>query len=240
MADDNVTPFRRHPPPSPDRRLHPSARRGQPGARDLAAAQNVGAREAYDAAVTAQRAERLLAAGRPVPARITIALDVCGLHGPDVDERCGTWEGNPDGDVDRWELGLAVPSGEQVRLLAELTGFPIASFYKPIQPGPILGDGPTWVCWGGRRGCEAVAPNVVDERGVLLYGGEPRTLPDAVQGQLFGGVPAEPKRPSRTAPARKAPKKAAPAAVQPTLPNRMPAELRAALDAKLAARRKHP
>jgi hypothetical protein len=41
------------------------------------------------------------------------------------------------------------------------------------------------VCHGGRRGCEVSAPDVVDENGVLLYGGKPRSLPPPVQGTLF-------------------------------------------------------
>lgn len=164
-----VIPFERRRPP------------GAPG-RALASDQNAHDRQAYTRAAIRQEADRLLATGRVVPARITLALDSRGLDGPEVDVACGTWERNPDGDVDAWELALAVPSPEQVRLLAALTGYPIAAFYEPIEPGPLFG--PVWMCWSGRRGCELVAANVVDERGVLLYGGAPRELPNP-QGALF-------------------------------------------------------
>ncbi|MFI7608872.1 hypothetical protein ACIBTV_27680 [Micromonospora sp. NPDC049366] len=100
-----------------------------------------------------------------VPARITLALDAAGLHGPEVDERVGTYEGNPAGDVDAWELGEAVPTREQVRLLAELTGVAVAFFYWPEEPGER--DGHMWVCGrsgpngGGRRVCQQVPTAVV-------------------------------------------------------------------------------
>lgn len=69
----------------------------------------------------------------PVPARITIALDTRGLYGPEVDLACGTWEGCPAGDVDGWEAGTAVPTPEQVVLLAALTKMPVEYFYAPIE-----------------------------------------------------------------------------------------------------------
>lgn len=241
MDDDGtVVPFGRRRPP-PVTRLHPSARRAQQGARDLAAAQNTAQREAYQEGLARQRGERLLAEGTPVPARITIAMNLADLYGPEVDERCGTFEGNPAGDIDRWELAICVPTGEQVRLMSEVTGFPIPWFYEPLEPGPLPSDGPVWVCWGGRRGCEAVPPDIVDERGVLLYGGEPRELPAAVQGQI-PGVPApgdpKPRDPKPRPGRRAAAKKAAAAVVQPALPSRMPEALRADLMATLAARKK--
>jgi hypothetical protein len=124
-----------------------------------------------------------------IPARISMALDRCGLDGPDVDLACGTWEGNPAGDVDMWELALAAPAPTQLAALAALTGHPIAWFLRPLPPGPLLA-GPATVCWrsgpkgGGRRRCTTVQPDVVDEHGVLLYGGQPRTPPNP-QGALF-------------------------------------------------------
>jgi hypothetical protein len=240
---DNVVPLRRRrqddPPPEPDYRVSKAVRRAPPAAREVAVQQNADGKQRYATAAARQEAEGWVAAGKVVPARITIALDLRGLEGPEVDEECGTFEGNPDGDVDRWELAIAVPTREQVELLAKLTNFPVPWFYKPLPPGPLLGDGPIWICWGGRRGCEASAPDVVDERGVLLYEGKPRTLPDAVQGALPipGGELTNPgpeleKRPpprKKTAAARK---KTPPPAEQPTLPNRMPEHLRADLVAK--------
>jgi hypothetical protein len=130
--------------------------------------------------VTRQRNEQLIRAGKVVPARITLALDFCGLEGPEVDTACGAAEP----DVDMWELGLAVPAPEQVAKLAELTGFPVAYFYQPIKPGPLAGSA-IFICRRGRRGCEIREPDVVDENGVLLYGGKPRDLPPAAQGTLF-------------------------------------------------------
>ena len=108
-----------------------------------------------------------------------MALDLRGLDGPDVDVACGAVEPA----VDLWECGIETPTAEQVKLLAELTGVTPAYFYSPIEPGPLL-DG-AWICWSGKRGCEAVVPDVVDEHGVLHYGGERRTPPDGWQAALF-------------------------------------------------------
>lgn len=196
MSEDGmVLPFDRArrgkggPPAKPElppeqRVLNPRVRKAAPGARALAAEQAAINRERYAAAVSRQEEERLLREGTPVPARITIALDIRGLEGDWVDEACGA---EPPYDVDLWECGLKVPTAEQVRKLADLTGFPIKFFYMPIEPGPLPGDGPIWICWGGRRGCEAVKPHVVDEHGVLHYNGEPRQPPTIkpVQSALF-------------------------------------------------------
>jgi hypothetical protein len=228
---DNVLPFgRKKPPESPGKER---VRRG----RELAADQNIAARVAYQEASTRQSDERRIAAGLVVPARITMAMDLAGLDGPDVDERCGTYHGNPDGDIDRWEQALAVPSAEQVALMAEVTGFPIAWFYRPLPPGPTPGDGPIWICWSDHRGCEASAPDVITERGVLLYGGKPRPPVDTCPAPI-PGVPAAERteKPARPSAAKKAPAKQQPP-VQPTLPTRMPEHLRGPLMAKLAARR---
>lgn len=134
-------------------------------------------RGSYAAALARQESDRLIAARKIVPARITLALDLRGLEGPEVDAACGAAEP----DVDMWELGLAVPSPEQVAKLSELTGFPVAYFYRPVKPGPLPGS-PLFVCGSH---CESSEPDVVDENGVLLYEGKPRELPRAVQGTLF-------------------------------------------------------
>lgn len=165
-------------------------------ARILAAAQNAPGRERYAAAAIGQADAALIAAGRSVPAWISMALNVGGHEGPQVDLACGTWEGNPDGDVDMWEAGSAVPSGEQVQLLAGLTGYPVAFFYRSFEPGPLLG-GQVWICSrrkiNGRR-CTPVGPDWIDERGVLHYGADEPYVAGApvvvkpvgpVQGALF-------------------------------------------------------
>lgn len=68
--------------------------------------------------------------GLPTPARITVALDLRRLHGPEVDRACGAQEPA----VDQWELGELVPTPAQVRALAKLTGFPPEFFYGPAPP----------------------------------------------------------------------------------------------------------
>lgn len=170
-----VIPLRRR--TTPTRRESPA---GSP-ARDLAARQAADQRGSYNAAIARKRNQELVAAGRVVPARITIALDVGGHEGPEVDVACGAVEPA----VDLWECGVEAPSPEQVRLLSTLTGFPVAWFYRPMKPGPLLGgDGRMWMC--GPSGCTSPEPDFVDERGVLHYGGEPpRTPPVNYQPALF-------------------------------------------------------
>jgi hypothetical protein len=87
-----------------------------------------------------------------------------------------------------WELGLAVHTLEQVTLLAELTGYTVAYFYNPIKPG-ALATSPIFACSG--RKCEVLAPDVIDENGVLLYEGKPRKLPAAALRQLRKRPPPE-------------------------------------------------
>jgi hypothetical protein len=168
---DNIVPFERRRTGRPPQRTP---------ARELAAQQSLGARAKYDQARTRQESERLLREGTPVPARITMALDLGGHDGPEVDTACGAAEPA----VDLWECGVEQPNAEQVKLLSALTGFPVGYFYLPIEPGPLI-DG-MWICWADKRGCQRLEPDYVDERGVLHYGGEPpRTPPTTAQGALF-------------------------------------------------------
>lgn len=200
-------------------------------ARELARRQAAEQRGRYVGALAKQRNDRLVAGGRIVPARITLALDYGGHEGPEVDIACGAQEP----DVDLWECGVAVPDEEQLRLLSALTGFPVPFFYLPIPPGPLLGGaGRMWIC--GPKGCHSPEPDWVDERGVLHYGGEsPRTPPAAFQTSL---VPApaptpKPRRP-RPAPARR--EQPAPAVQQPMLPvGRLSDDARAELVARIEA-----
>jgi transcriptional regulator with XRE-family HTH domain len=68
--------------------------------------------------------------GRPEPSRITAALDLRGLYGPEVDQACGVEEPT----VDQWETGELVPTPTQIKRLAILTGFPVGYFYRePVR-----------------------------------------------------------------------------------------------------------
>lgn len=62
-------------------------------------------------------AHRKRAAGMVVPYNITIALDLDGLYGPEVDRACGAAEP----DVDRWEEAKLYPRWDQLVALAALT-----------------------------------------------------------------------------------------------------------------------
>jgi hypothetical protein len=79
--------------------------------------------------------------GRPYPERISSALDIRGLDGPEVDVACGAVEPA----VDRWESGDEVPTLHQLGLLAALTGFPLGFFFLP--PSESLATG--WICGSG-------------------------------------------------------------------------------------------
>jgi hypothetical protein len=112
-------------------------------------------RDRYAAAQARQSRARLLAEGTPVPARITTALDVRGLYGPEVDRACGVQEPA----VDLWEAGELVPTAEQVKALAALTGYPVEFFYLPVAPEEL---GITFVC--SRSGPRGKRCQVIDTR----------------------------------------------------------------------------
>lgn len=82
--------------------------------------------------------------GPPTPERVTMALDLCDLYGPEVDEQLGGEEPM----VDEWETGERIPTKEQMKALVQLTGFPLNFFYLPP---PITLTG-VWLC--GDDGCE--------------------------------------------------------------------------------------
>lgn len=86
-------------------------------------------RARYDREQATQEAKRRWEAGLVVPHYITVALDIQGLYGPEVDEACGAAEP----DVDRWEAGELYPSWSQLCALAELTGYPVAFFVRPAE-----------------------------------------------------------------------------------------------------------
>lgn len=94
----------------------------------------------------------------PVPERITLALDACGLYGPEVDLALGGAEPM----VDEWEAGKRAPTREQVALLADLTGFPVEFFYRTAAS-----LGPVWLCRrsGRGKGCTYIpAPPPITSR----------------------------------------------------------------------------
>jgi len=80
----------------------------------------------------------------PTPERITLALDLRDLYGPEVDQMLGGEEPM----VDEWEAGERIPTVPQMQALAELTGFPVKFFYLPPPP-PLTGG---WIC--GTDGCQ--------------------------------------------------------------------------------------
>lgn len=80
----------------------------------------------FAAAAQNQAARADWEAGLIAPYLITTALDMCALHGPEVDEACGVAEPT----VDHWESGLVYPTWEQLCALATLTGFAPAFFSR--------------------------------------------------------------------------------------------------------------
>jgi hypothetical protein len=93
-------------------------------------------RARHRAAAAEQDAHRRWQAGELVPPRITTALDLHGLEGPEVDVACGAVEP----DVDRWEAGELYPTWAQLQALARLTDLPLRFFFLP----PNDADGPMW------------------------------------------------------------------------------------------------
>jgi len=115
-------------------------------------------RERYAKVLREQQRDRTRSR-TPVPQRITAALDLAELDGPEVDVACGTFERNPAGDVDAWEdvNDPRLPTHEQVELLAKLTGQPVGFFYEPwTTPGTII------VC--SRSGPKGKRCQVIDTR----------------------------------------------------------------------------
>lgn len=87
-----------------------------------------------DAAAIRRDPAAYYAGQTPTPERITMALDIQMLYGPEVDRALGGEEPM----VDEWESGARVPDFTQVQALAELTGWPVAFFYQPPPP-PLTG-----------------------------------------------------------------------------------------------------
>lgn len=74
-------------------------------------------------------ARRKWAAGLVIPDHITVALDMGGHYGPEVDSACLAAEP----EVDLWEAGQLYPRWEQVRALSRLTGFGEIHFMGPAR-----------------------------------------------------------------------------------------------------------
>jgi hypothetical protein len=97
----------------------------------------------------------------PTPQRITTALDMRELYGPEVDQALGGKEPM----VDEWESGERIPTFAQMQALAMLTGFPVKFFYQP--PPPPLDNG--WIC--GSDGCRPLGDVGDEGTGRSLAGG---------------------------------------------------------------------
>ena len=97
-----------------------------------------------DAAAERRDPAAYYAGKTPTPERITMALDLRELYGPEVDEALGGEEPM----VDEWETGERIPTFGQVQALAELTGFLVRFFYFE-PPRPLVGG---WMC--GSDGCK--------------------------------------------------------------------------------------
>jgi len=107
-----------------------------------------------DSAAERNHPDAYYAGKTPTPERITIALDMRDLYGPEVDRALGGEEPM----VDEWESGALVPSLAQVQCLAHLTGFPVRFFYLP--PPPPLDNG--WICGSG--GCRPLGHREVAKK----------------------------------------------------------------------------
>lgn len=78
--------------------------------------------------------------GELKPWRVTMALNLRQLYGPEVDTACDAAEP----DVDDWEAGTLYPRWEQVVLLAKLVGNPVGFFYQGGEPA----TGTIFICGG--------------------------------------------------------------------------------------------
>lgn len=90
-------------------------------------------------------------AGAIVPHRITMALDLADLYGPEVDAALEV----PEPTVDCWEAGTLYPTWPQLLALAALTRFPVGFFAKPH----IAIDGPVFICDRSSRRPEPYNPD---------------------------------------------------------------------------------
>jgi hypothetical protein len=95
-------------------------------------------------------------AGALVPYRITKALDLAGLYGPEVDRLCEAEEP----EVDEWEIGTRYPRLAQVRALADLTDLHPLWFFRTTDQDTDRLTSPAFMC--GDRGCELLVEDGVE------------------------------------------------------------------------------
>lgn len=104
---------------------------------------------------------------RPEPSRITVALDMADLFGPEADATLGVTEPT----VDLWELGDLVPTDAQLADLAARAGLLVEWFYRePITPVPWNVCYRTKKAAGGGPKCQRIVYPALPERpqGVLF------------------------------------------------------------------------
>lgn len=141
-------------------------------------------RERADAAARRRESEREARAawelGDVVPHRITLALNIRQLYGPQVDEQCGVKEPA----VDEWEAGTRYPSWEQLLALAELVEFDVR-FFTPDDPaaGAFTPDDVVFACYRSRRNHN---PRVEIPPPILHF--DPASVAAAVGGYCAGCV----------------------------------------------------
>ena len=170
----------------PQRRTAPVHRQHGPGGNLLTSgelrerAEN--ARRQREADAAAHQAWEL---GAAVPHRITIALDLCQLYGPEVDLACGAREPA----VDQWEEGSRYPTWEQLVALAELTGFPVGFFTpKPDEIHP-LGPDVAFIC---KRSSPSWNPRVEVPAPILSF--TPEAIAATVHGRCVACLDPRPGR----------------------------------------------
>lgn len=84
----------------------------------------------YQHALYEQQAHQAWQQGRIYPHRITAALDLNNLQGPEIDQACGVKEPC----VDMWEAGELYPTWTQLQALAKLCKVTTRFFTIPTPP----------------------------------------------------------------------------------------------------------
>ena len=87
------------------------------------------------------------------PWTLTTALDLEDLWDPELSAAVGC----AIGEIDRWEEGITIPTTEQAKALARVTGFPLQWFYRSGPPPEMAAF---FMCPGG-----AVEPQQIESLG---------------------------------------------------------------------------